>query len=86
MGKRQKILNLDEDIIVALNKEDNMSRLVNNLLKQHYSEDLDEAALIKKKLAIEKNIAAEKLELEHIGKKLQEIKNNPAAKFTWRKE
>ncbi len=70
--KIPKMLNLDSDIIKKLEKEANMSLLVNELLSKHYQQHITEEELQTQKEEIEDNIKLEQTKIEQIKNKLIE--------------
>ena len=70
--KIPKMLNLDSDIIKKLEKEANMSLLVNELLSKHYQQHITAEELEIQKAEMENNIKLEQTKIKQIKIKLIE--------------
>ena len=72
MGYTKHIYIQDEEIIKFINRENNFSKLINNLLKEYYQNQEKEILTLEDK---KKMLALKKIELDALRKKAEVLDN-----------
>ena len=75
--KMNKLFTIDVELIEKLKAEDNQSKIINDLLKNYYADNLSIDELKKEKINQESIIKKHKSKLEYIEKELKEHEKNP---------
>lgn len=82
--KVNKMFNIDSELVEKLKKEGNQSKIVNELIKNYFLEDVSKEELEKQRVVIKEEILRLGKKLEKIEKELNDWENNKLKGMVWR--
>lgn len=78
------MFNIDGEIAEKLKKETNQSKIVNDLLKNYYIEDVSKEELLNQEVVVKEEITRLSKKLEKIRKELRAWDNDKMKGMVWR--